>query len=136
MKSNQSVVIDTSAIIRLYIPDGPLPINIIECLESAAQGEVDLISPELMNVEFYQVILKKENKGYINSQEANDILENCKNLPVTYVSHKTLLPRARAIAKKFNTTIYDGLFLSLAEKTKSKLISADDLMLKIENKLR
>jgi predicted nucleic acid-binding protein len=131
MKSARSIVIDTSAIIRLFIPDGPLPEEIIESLESAERGEVDLVSPELMSAEFYQVILKKENKSFINAQEANEILENFRHLPITYLSHDPFLSGAGDIARKFNTTIYDGLFLSVAERTKSRLISADDLMLRI-----
>ena len=119
------IVLDTSAIIRLYIPDGPLPEGLIECITSAQRAEASILIPELALAEVVQVIWKKEQMGYINSTEANEIISAVLELPVEVVGHFDLLFDSLSIARQHGFTVYDSLFLALAKKKKAALITAD-----------
>ncbi len=50
------VVVDTTALIRPYIPDGPIPDGLEEHIASAWRAETTLIEPELVLAEFAQVL--------------------------------------------------------------------------------
>ena len=119
------VVLDTSAIIRLYVPDGPLPDGLEEHVTSSWKGETALLVPELALAECAQVLWKKEQAGYLNSSEVDQILSSILELPIEIVGHYDLLSDAVLIARRHNLTIYDALFLTLAEKKRAQLITAD-----------
>lgn len=119
------VIVDTSALIRLYVPDGPIPHGLEGDLEAAWRGETILMIPELALAEFAQVLWKKEQAGYLRSSEVDEILEALLELPVEIVGHHALLTDALALARHYGITIYDSLFLSLAGRKKAELITAD-----------
>ena len=110
------VVLDTSAIIRLYVPDGPLPDGLEEHVTSSWKGETALLVPELALSECAQVLWKKEQAGYLNSSEVDQILFSILELPIEIVGHYDLLSDAVLMARRRNLTIHDALFLALAEK--------------------
>ena len=119
------VVVDTSAIIRLYVPDGPIPDGLEEHVKSAWKAETTLIVPELALAEVAQVLWKKEQAGYIKPSETDEIISAVLELPLEIVGHYNILPDALSLARRHELTIYDSLFLALAEKKDAQLITAD-----------
>ncbi|MBN1850227.1 MAG: type II toxin-antitoxin system VapC family toxin [Deltaproteobacteria bacterium] len=119
------IVLDSSAIIRLYVPDGPLPEGLSDCIVSAQRGDADVLVPELALAEVAQVIWKKEQMGYINSAEANEIISAMLELPIEVVGHFDLILESLTIARQHKLTIYDSIFLALARKKKATLITAN-----------
>ena len=124
------IVLDTSAIIRLYVPDGPLPDGLEGHITSAWRGETALFAPELALAEVAQVLWKKEQAGHLNSSEVDEILFSILELPIETVGHYDLLPDAMLLARRHNLTIYDALFLALARKKRAPLITADQRLAK------
>lgn len=51
-----NVVLDTSALLRLFIPDGELPEGVGECIAAAEQGAIGVLAPELILAEAGQVV--------------------------------------------------------------------------------
>jgi len=121
----KTVVVDTSALIRLYVPDGPIPAGLEECLASAWTGETVLLVPELAMAEFVQVLWKKEQAGYLESSEVDEIVAALLELPIEVVGHGGTLMATLSLARRYGLTVYDSLFLSLAMKRKAQLITAD-----------
>ena len=119
------VVVDTSAIIRLYVPDGPIPDGLEEQVKSAWKAETTLIVPELALAEVAQVLWKKEQAGYIKTSEVDEIISAVLELPLEIVGHYEILPEALSLARRHKFTIYDSLFVALAEKKDARLITAD-----------
>ena len=119
------VVLDTSAIIRLYVPDGPIPDGLEENIKSAWKGDTALIVPELALAEVAQVLWKKEQAGYIKPSETDEILSAVLELPLEIVGHYDILPDALSMARRHKLTVYDSLFLALAWKKDGRLITAD-----------
>ncbi len=118
-------VVDTSALVRLYVPDGPLPRDLEAAVESAWRGDGVLMAPELIFVEAAQVLLKKEMRGILNREETNLIMEAILDLPIEALGHRALLPDAISLSRDHSLTAYDALFLSAAVNGDANLITAD-----------
>lgn len=120
------LVLDTSALIRFFIPDGPLPEGAEGALQGAWMGDCVLLTPELALAEATQVLLKKERAGVLSSDEAAGILEDILALPFEVVGHRGLLPPASSLARRLDLTVYDAPFLALAVDRGASLLTADE----------
>jgi predicted nucleic acid-binding protein len=127
----KTVVLDTSALIRLYVPDGPLPEGLEEHIALAWRAEAVVIIPELALVEAAQVLWKKESAGYLESSEVDEIFTCILELPLEIIGHYALLPDVFSLVRQHQLTAYDALFLVLAQKRKAELITADQKLLKV-----
>ncbi len=123
-------VVDTSALIRLYIPDGPIPDGVEEFFRGVERGRHKAIAPELLIAEVANVIRKKQRAGEITDYECNQLLSEILSLPIRLFPHSPIVARAFQLAGKSNLTVYDTLYLSLAEEHGAVLFSADDKMIK------
>ena len=119
------VVLDTSAIIRLYVPDGAVPDGLAEDVDRAASGDVALLVPELALAEIGQVLKKKEEAGFLTSSECDEILDAVLGLPLDVVGHRDILRAAIDVSRDRSLTVYDALFLALALDRRAELTSAD-----------
>ena len=119
------VVLDTSALVRLYIPDGPMPDNIEKYISAALSAETSLIIPELALAEFAQVLWKKEQAGYLTSLEVDEIMSAFLDLPLEVFGHIDILPDAISLARRHVLSVYDALFLALAGNRNAELVTAD-----------
>ena len=119
------VVIDTSALIRLYVPDGPIPENLEEHISSALSSETTLLIPELALAEFAQVLWKKEQAGYLTSTEVDEIMSAFLDLPLEIFGHYDILSEGLSLARRYSLSVYDALFLALAGNRKAELVTAD-----------
>jgi predicted nucleic acid-binding protein len=131
----KTVVMDTSALLRLFIPDGPVPDGAEDAIRRVGQGSAAILVPELALAEAGQVLLKKVAARVLKPEEARELLLDILALPLQLFSHKPLLPRAFELAGAHGVTVYDALFLSLAEKYEAILVTADDEMRKTARKM-
>lgn len=119
-------VVDTSALIRLYIPDGPVPEGLTGVLQKAERGDAGLIAPELILAESGQVLHKKRAQDLLSGAEVAAILDSMLYLPIRLFSHHDLIRPACDLAMECHLTVYDALFLSLAKRHGAPLITADE----------
>jgi predicted nucleic acid-binding protein len=119
------VVVDTSAFVRLYVPDGPIPDNLEAYILSALSSETTIIIPELALAEFAQVLWKKEQAGYLTKTEVDEIMAAFLDLPFEIFSHYDILPDALSLARQNSLSVYDAIFLALAKNTNAELVTAD-----------
>ena len=130
-----SVVVDTSALLRLFIPDGPIPDGMESALREAERGNTALLAPELILAEAAQVILKKNKEGILTLEEMRELLDSISSLPIRLFKHKPIIPRSVELALEHKLTVYDALFLALAEGKNSTLITADRLLQRAAKKM-
>ena len=121
----KAVVLDTSAIIRFYLPDGPIPDLLEESIQSAWNGETSLLIPDLALAEVTQVFRKKEKAGYLNVEETDELISLVLDLPLEVIAHYEMIRDALTLARLTDLTVYDALFLALAGKKNALLITAD-----------
>lgn len=88
-------------------------------------SRVDLIAPELMLVEVSNIIWKKQRSNLITEEEGTSALTNLLALEIPTVKQQTFLPRAYSLARLFDRTVYDALYLTLAEEMGARFITAD-----------
>lgn len=127
----KTFVIDTSALLRLYLPDGPLEARSEEAMESAHRGNVVISAPDLLFAEAAQVLLKKERSKLLIPEEAQKIQKEISALPIDIVAHKELIDLAGQLARAHNLTIYDALFLTLAQKLRCPLLTCDEKLVRV-----
>ena len=118
-------VLDTSAIVRFYVPDGPVPDGLVDAVETAWRGNGVLMVPELALAEAPQVLLKKERAGLLRPDEVDGILTEILALPVDVVGHRDYVFGAVELARHIGLTVYDAIFLRLALDHGADLVTAD-----------
>jgi predicted nucleic acid-binding protein len=128
-------VLDTSALIRIYIPDGPVPEQLVKALRSAERGEDAILAPDLLLAECGQVLHRKRLAHLLSDEEVDTLIGHILSLPLRIVPHSEILALASTIALRENLTVYDALFLALAEKHSAKLITADTKLQSAANRL-
>lgn len=125
----RSFVVDTSALMRLYVPDGPVPDGLEEAVDLAWRGEASLLAPDLVLAEAAQVLFKKERAGHLTADESDAIRGELVGLPLDLAGHRDLIDPAVAVAREHDLTVYDALFVALAEQHRAELITADARLL-------
>lgn len=129
-------VVDTSALIRLFVPDGPLPDGFDDFLRGVERGFNQAIAPELLIAEAANVINKKRKAGEFTGNESDQLLADLLSVPIRLFPHKPVLTRAFEIARQHNLTVYDTLYLALAEEHGAVIFSADNQVIKAAAELR
>jgi predicted nucleic acid-binding protein len=94
------------------------------------------IAPELLFAEAASVLNKKQKLGELTERESDQLLSDVLSLPIRLFSHRPLLPRAFILARKYGLTVYDTLYLALAEEHGAVIFSADRKLLKAATRLR
>ena len=129
-------VVDTSALIRLFVPDGPMPDGFDDFLRGVERGTNSAIAPELLVAEAANVINKKRISGELHENESNQLLADILSVPVRLFPHRPILLRAFDLAREYQLTIYDTLYLALAEEHGAVIFTVDRKLLKAANNLR
>ncbi len=129
-------VVDTSALMRLYIPDGKLPDGFEDFLRGVERDINTAIAPELLMAESASALIKKQVTGELSATEGDQLLVSIMELPIRLYGHRSLLPRAFAMALKYNLSVYDTLYLSLAEEHGAVVYTADLKLQKVAFKLK
>lgn len=121
-------VIDTSALIRLFVPDGPVPPEAEAAFNRAAIGTDQVFAPQLLLVEVANVLLRKQRRGELSAPELREMLQAVMSLPIRYFEHGPLLLPACALAETHGLTAYDALYLALAEQYGAHLVTSDETL--------
>jgi predicted nucleic acid-binding protein len=116
-----TLVVDASVVVKWYIP---------EALSNHAGNiltpEQDLIAPDFLMIEVSNVLWKKVTRNEIKEKEAHYILEHLRSGFLDLMPIDFLVERAFDIGGVLSHPIYDCLYLALAEKEKSKVVTADE----------
>lgn len=118
-------VVDASAFLRLFVPDGDIPSGLEGFFRGAERGENMAIAPELLLAEAGNVVNKKRSQGVLTSEEASELARVMRSMPVRYVSHGEIIIPAIEMAEELGLTVYDALYLALARQKNARLFTAD-----------
>ncbi len=121
-------VIDTSALIRLFVPDGPLPPDAETAINRASSGADIVMAPQLLLVEAGNVLLRKQRRGELSGEEVRELLGAIQSLPIRYCEHESLIIPAVVLAEALGLSVYDALYLALAERHGARLVTCDELL--------
>jgi len=82
-----------------------------------------VLAPDLLDVEVAQVVRRYLRADVLSGERARDLLDDLIALPVQRVPMRGLVQRAFAL--RDNVTMYDGVYLALAEACDAPLWTAD-----------
>lgn len=118
-------VLDTSALLRLYLADGPLPPSLELTMQMGCRGDALLLIPDLCLLECASVLLKQVQRQLLSMDECRALLADLLQLPLRPTSASELAGAALEQATALSVSVYDASFLALALKHDARLITAD-----------
>lgn len=129
-------VIDTSALIRLFVPDGPAPTGLESFFRKVEQGVHLALAPELLVAELTNVLLKKIRMGELTETEGEELLQDLLAMPIRLLPHAAFMENALEVALQNSLTVYDALYLAVANQQNASIFSSDEQMVKVAKSLQ
>ena len=123
-------VVDTSAVLRLFIPDGPVPEGLEAFFRGVECGANLAIAPELLIAEALSVVVRKQRRGELQAPEADQLVSLLRQMPIRYYGHGDYAEGAHRLAIETGLTGYDAMFLALALDRGVGLFTADEALRK------
>ena len=114
------IVADASAVVEMLLGSGS-PAGDSLALRFARRESI--CAPHLVDAEVGQALRRFALRGEVSVALAHASLKDLGRLPIQRFPHTALL--SRAFALRANVTVYDGLYLALAESLEVPLVSCD-----------
>ena len=112
------IVVDASAVVELLATE-----KRNQRLERRLLEEPDLHAPHLLDVEVANALRGMTSRGELGGDRAADALLDVGDMPVELYPHSALLPRAWELRRSL--TIYDAVYVALAEALEAPLVTCD-----------
>lgn len=114
-------VVDASIVVKWFVP---------EIHTEAARHLLTLpheyVAPDLLFAETANTIWKKIRRGELTIEEGRRLVADIGRVAVETVSCRALAEDAHALANASGQTVYDALYVALAVRLNSRLITADE----------
>ena len=114
-------IVDASVVVKWFVP---------EIHSEAAQRLLrlphDYLAPDLLFAETANTIWKKIRRGDLKLEEGRRLVADMSHIAVETVSCRALAEDAHALANATGRTVYDALYVALAVRLSTRLITADD----------
>lgn len=114
------IVLDASAAIDLLLDRPPHGATIAAILTAEAP---DVAAPHLLDVEVGQVLRRWILAGKLPAARARGAMADLADLTLVRYEHGPLVERALDL--RANATVYDGVYLALAEALRATLVTRD-----------
>lgn len=114
------IAVDASVVIDLLLGGGSQAGDVLSAHLRA--GDV-LCAPHLVDAEVGQGLRRFALHGDLTDAQARSMVVDFLDMPITRYPHGRLL--ARAFEFRSNVTVYDGLYLALAEALECPLFTGD-----------
>jgi len=118
-------VIDAGVAVKWFIPEEDSDIA-HRLLTRYLQGLDTPIAPDLLISECGNVFWRRQRQGDITAEEATESIADLLTLDIPLVSVSSLVQSALRLTMQHQRTVYDSLYLALAEERDCPLITADE----------
>jgi predicted nucleic acid-binding protein len=118
-------VIDAGVVVKWFISEVDSDIA-HQLLERYLQGVDTPVAPDLLIAECGNVLWRRCRQGDITPEEATESLADLLTLQVPLVPATSLVQSALQLALQYQRTVYDALYLTLAQERNCDLITADE----------
>jgi predicted nucleic acid-binding protein len=113
-------VVDTSVAVKWFIEEDDAGGALL-----LLDRRFELHAPDLLSLEFDNVLCKLIRRELLSEDEGLDIHDRMTTFPIQYHSSQILRERAFEIAIEAKRSIYDCLYLTLAEALEGRMVTAD-----------
>ena len=124
-----ALVLDTSVAVKWYLPED-LHDEALNLLQHAEAGDVELLPPGTVQPEFFNALWWQHRRADLPLESVRNLWEQFALDPVVLYAPEDLMARAAEIALEKQATIYDALFLALADNFETVVVTADGKLLK------
>jgi predicted nucleic acid-binding protein len=114
------IVVDASVLVDALLGSSSIATIARQRIATESQG---LAAPHLIDAEVVQVLLRFVLRGELDPERARGAIDDLLDLRLTRYPHAPLL--IRAFALRDNVTVYDALYLALAEALDAPLLTLD-----------
>ncbi len=113
-------VVDASVVVKWFVP---------EIHSDAARRLLTLphqyFAPDLLFAEAANTIWKKTRRGELSIEDGSRLVADIGRVAVESISCRALAEDAHALANATGQTVYDALYVALAVRLDTRLITAD-----------
>jgi predicted nucleic acid-binding protein len=117
-------VVDASVVIKWFVP---------EVHTKAARRLLEMsheyFAPDLLFAEAANTVWKKITRGELTAERGQQLVEDLVKVAVEAVPCRALADDALALASVTGRTAYDSMYLALAIRLETKMITADERLL-------
>ncbi len=119
----KTIAVDASVAIKWFIPE----VHAISATR-LLHTNLQFIAPDLIFAEVGNILWKKYRTKELTLDIASTILEDFKRLPFNIYENESLLDAAWKIATEHQCTVYDSLYVALAQTEGCLLVTADRVL--------
>jgi len=116
-----TVVVDASVVIKWFVPEAGS-----DAARRLLAGENLYAAPDLLFVEVANVAWKKVRRGHLSERDASQLVSEISNVAIAAVPCRDLAPDAYALAHSTGQTVYDSMYLALALRLDTFVVTADE----------
>ncbi len=115
----------------MFLLDGPMPKGMEEAIAEVDSGNSSFVAPELILVESGHVLTRKRSRGLLSDKEAETVWRNMRKTPMDLLAAEDHIDRAMAVAQRHRLSVYDAMYLAVAEYVGGTLLTADDALARV-----
>jgi Predicted nucleic acid-binding protein, contains PIN domain len=115
------VVVDASVVIKWFVPENGTEAA-LRLLDSGHQ----FVAPDLLFAEVANTIWKKTLRGELTGIDSHDLAADLERIAVETTPCRELATDAHALASITSRSVYDSMYVALAIRLGTRLITADE----------
>jgi len=116
-----SVVVDASVVIKWFVPEAGS-----DAASRLLASDERLEAPDLLFAEIANVLWKKVLRGQLTRDESEQLVSDIENIAVGTTPCRALANDAHAIALITSRSVYDSMYVALALRLDTRVITADE----------
>jgi predicted nucleic acid-binding protein len=121
-----SYVLDASVAAKWFLRvHEPLAAEALQLLRGYKTGKLDFVVPDLFFAEFANLFWKARLRGRCDATLADSAIREVIDMGFPAFSSSRLIEAAIQIARAYQRTVYDSIYVALAVETKSEMLTAD-----------
>lgn len=123
LRPGEWLVIDASVAVKWVVPEPD---------SDRAEVLLDhgMVAPDPLFAECANVLWKKVRRGELTKQEADIAGQTLEQADLTLVSTRGYLALATSVAVELDHSAYDAVYLTVAEASELRLVTADDRLIR------
>ena len=119
------LVADASVIIKAVLPEeGSDKVDAL--IAACGEGLLEVTAPEILYAECGNALWKHFERGLMRAEEVQQAMAQVLAIGVRAVPGRELIKDALGIAVAHGRTVYDSLYVALAQQTEAPLLTADE----------
>lgn len=115
------VVVDASVVIKWFVPE-----NGTEAALRLLQSGHQFVAPDLLFAEVANTVWKKTLRGEVTTTHSHRLTADLEHIAVETIQCRELATDAHALALITSRSVYDSMYVALAIRLQTRLITADE----------